>query len=135
MLTIRHLFASINKTQQKKRVQQYTELLVLLVVDIGNTNICFGVFNDDVLEKVLKVSTDLSLTVEQYQDIVCGLFNNYKINHCIIASVVKNLDETLKKACDNVFDINSLIFDNNLFLFDSLIIHAYSIHILFRFFI
>lgn len=87
---------------------------MLLVVDVGNTNICLGVFNNDVLVETFNYDSDTKLTVSEHSVFFREIGLKHKIKACIIGSVVEELNQKLKAACDDVLGINSLIFDNNL---------------------
>lgn len=76
---------------------------MLLTVDIGNTNITFGIFLKEELILTARLDTNPSKTVDQYAvDIknVLSLHNQdaKAIKNCIIASVVPTVGEAVKKA-------------------------------------
>lgn len=76
---------------------------MLLAVDIGNTNIVLGVFENDSLIKTFRLKTDINADyIEQLE-----LLKSYNIQECVIVSVVTELNDILKSVCDNVFGINS----------------------------
>ena len=80
-----------------------------LVVDIGNTSITFAVFDNENIVKKFRIPSRISESVENYKK---ELKNNieYKIDECVIISVVEGLELIIKNACDNLFGINSKIF-------------------------
>ena len=87
---------------------------MLLAVDIGNTNITMGVFDNEKLIKTLRHQTNVSFSEEQYEIAFNKLLTGYKITECIIGSVVKDLDTKIKKVIDKIFDINSITLSQNI---------------------
>lgn len=87
---------------------------MLLVADIGNTNITLGVFNSDTLIETFRLSSDKDLSQEEYEILLKTILNNYDIHHCIIASVVNELTSLLKKSIDKLFGINSLLLNSEM---------------------
>lgn len=82
---------------------------MLLTSDIGNTSITLGLFEDDALVEEFRLASDKDLPLDEYEVLLKSLFKDFKIEDCIIASVVEELTSKFKKACDNVFGINSLV--------------------------
>ena len=81
---------------------------MVLVVDIGNSNIKLAIFQDDNLIERWKIVTSLEQNVEDYKNIFKHLLNSYKINDVVICSVVPQVTETVKKSLEN-FSNNILI--------------------------
>lgn len=87
---------------------------MLLTVDIGNTNLLFGVFENDDLICKFRLSTDLHKTEEQY---ACEIDNISKlksvkpknINGAIISSVVPELTSRISGALHLLFKIAPII--------------------------
>ena len=88
--------------------------MILLTIDIGNTNITLGVFEDESILETFRLPSDKELPQEEYEILLHTLFKKYKITACIIASVVDELTRTLKHAADNVFHLNSIVLTNKL---------------------
>jgi type III pantothenate kinase len=61
---------------------------MLLVIDIGNTNIVFGVYRDDVLLNHWRASTDLERTADEYAIVLNSLLYFEKLRLTDIESVV-----------------------------------------------
>lgn len=78
---------------------------MLLTVDIGNTSIKLGVFEDNALLEEFRLASDKELSREEYETLLKTLFKPYKIDGCIIASVVEELNEKFKKAVKNTFKL------------------------------
>ena len=82
---------------------------MLLTSDIGNTSITLGLFEDDALVEEFRLASDKDLSLEEYEVLLKSLFKDFKVDSCIIASVVEELTSKFKKACDSVFGIDSLV--------------------------
>ncbi len=87
---------------------------MLLAVDIGNTNITLGVFENESILETYRLPSDKELPQEEYEILLHTLFKKYDIKSCIIASVVDELNKIFKKAVDNVFHLDSILFTNKL---------------------
>lgn len=69
---------------------------MLLVVDIGNTNITLGIFNDDELIATFRLTTTLQRTSDEYSVMIMSFMQTHnlakeEINDIIIASVVPKI--------------------------------------------
>lgn len=82
---------------------------MLLTVDIGNTNITLGLFDGDALIEEFRLASDKDLSQEEYEVLLKTLFKSYKIEGCIISSVVEELNKKFKTATDNVFKLKSIM--------------------------
>ena len=87
---------------------------MLLAVDIGNTNITLGVFENESILETFRLASDRELPEEEYEILLHTLFKKYDIDGCIIASVVDELNKTFKTAVDNVFHIDSMLLSDKL---------------------
>ncbi|MBP3923881.1 type III pantothenate kinase [bacterium] len=85
---------------------------MLLAADIGNTNITLGLFDEDALIEEFRLASDKDLSGEEYEVLLKSLFKDFKIDGCIIASVVDELNKKFKSAVDNVFKINSILLNS-----------------------
>ena len=81
---------------------------MLLTADIGNTNITLGIFDKDKYINEFRLASDRDLSGEEYEILLKSLFKDYKIEGCVIASVVEELNVKFKRAVDNVFNIKSV---------------------------
>ncbi len=73
---------------------------MLLVVDVGNTNITFGVFEEDKIVYNFRLTTKTPHTSDEYGIMITGIMNakfhgTDKIDDIIIASVVPNIMHSL----------------------------------------
>lgn len=87
---------------------------MLLTVDIGNTSIKLGVFDDNALLDEFRLASDKDLSQDEYEVLLKTLFKPYKITGCIIGSVVEELNEKFKRAVENVFNIKALFLTNDI---------------------
>lgn len=81
---------------------------MLLTADIGNTSITLGLFEDDALVEEFRLASDKDLPLEEYEVLLKSLFKDFKIDGCIISSVVEELNEKFKTAVKNVFKFEPL---------------------------
>lgn len=87
---------------------------MLLVVDVGNTNTNFGVYNEDKLLVKFRLMTKSPRTSDEWG---MSIINLMKINNiakedvhgCIISSVVPNVMHSLKGALERYVKVNPLI--------------------------
>lgn len=84
---------------------------MLLIVDIGNTNINFAVSDNQNITNIFRLETDITLSKDDYKSKL-GKLSEYDISGCIIASVVVELSEIIKESIDDILGINSIIFDS-----------------------
>ncbi len=86
---------------------------MLIAIDIGNTNITLGVFNNNELVHVWRLSTVLSRTEDEYGVFLKNLLreNNLEkeVKNAVISSVVVQLTERIEKALKKYLNIDSLI--------------------------
>lgn len=77
---------------------------MLLVIDVGNSNIVVGIYRDDTLLRDWRVSSDRSRTSDEYAILIHDLFrlegiHFSDISGIIISSVVPVLTGVLEKLC------------------------------------
>lgn len=77
---------------------------MLLVIDIGNTNITLGIFDGDNKVFTARLATDISKTGDQYAVELVNILNLNgvkveDIDGCIVSSVVPVLIRAFKKTC------------------------------------
>ncbi|MBO7519388.1 MAG: type III pantothenate kinase, partial [Clostridia bacterium] len=82
----------------------------LLAIDIGNTNITLGVYDEQVLMFTGRLATDNKTTADQYAIDIKNLLSLHNCEHrdvedCIIASVVPTVGTAIKKAVSFLCDI------------------------------
>lgn len=87
---------------------------MLLVVDVGNTNIVLGVFREKELIHHWRISTDRQRTADEYGVLIHNLFQNMgldpkNVNAVIISSVVPPLTVPLQRMCARYFGGDPLV--------------------------
>ncbi len=87
---------------------------MLLTADIGNTNITLGLFENAEYKKEFRLASDRDLEQSEYENLLRTIFKDYKIDGCVIGSVVEELDEKFTNAIKNVFMLNPIIVSNKI---------------------
>ena len=87
---------------------------MLLTTDIGNTSITLGLFDDAALVEEFRLASDKDLSLEEYEVLLKSLFKDFKIDGCIIASVVEELTNKFKNAVDNVFKLDAMVLSSKI---------------------
>lgn len=87
---------------------------MLLAVDVGNTNITLGVFDESVLIGNFRLNTRIARTSDEYGDTIRNILHHNGIDHnkvrdCIIASVVPAVMHSLTSGIIKYFDAKPLI--------------------------
>lgn len=87
---------------------------MLLVIDVGNTNMVLGVYKDTELLDHWRISTDRQRTTDEYGVLIRELFylNDLRaddINTIIISSVVPPVVPTLERMCQRYFGLSPLL--------------------------
>lgn len=87
---------------------------MILTIDIGNTNIVFGGFENDKLTFTARISTDATKTEDEYAaqlltTLMIHGVSKEKINGAIISSVVPPLNAVMKKAVKNIYGVSAKI--------------------------
>ena len=87
---------------------------MLLVIDVGITNIVLGIFDGKTLVDHWRISTDRLRTTDEYGVLIRNLFylnnaNAEEIDAIIISSVVPPVMPTLERMCQRYFGIAPLI--------------------------
>ncbi len=87
---------------------------MLLAIDIGNTNIKYGIFDGDKLTASFRVSSRLSRTADEYGSVLVNLLSDSgvrksDIDGIIISSVIPPLNYTICHMCEYFFGISPLM--------------------------
>jgi type III pantothenate kinase len=87
---------------------------VILVIDVGNTNIVLGIYQDRELLHHWRLSTNRSATVDEYGIMIHNLFHmgnidTHAIDGIIISSVVPPIVATLEHLCETYLGKTPLI--------------------------
>lgn len=89
---------------------------MLLVVDVGNTNITLGVFEEQNLIATFRVTTKMQRTSDEYGICICDLLEHKglkvsDIDDIIVASVVPNVMHSLFSGMIKYFNITPIIIE------------------------
>lgn len=71
---------------------------MLLLVDIGNTNIVLGFANESKILDTYRLKTSLNRTADEYYVLIKPILEQYEIEDSIISSVVPVITSAFKKA-------------------------------------
>lgn len=87
---------------------------MLLVLDVGNTNIVAGIYDEEKLVMHWRVSSDRNKTADEYGILIGNLFAHSridmrKIRDIAVSTVVPPLTVPLVRMCQRYFDIKPLI--------------------------
>jgi type III pantothenate kinase len=87
---------------------------MLLVIDLGNTNLTFGVYVDDTLKHTFRAETQLSRTADEYAVLLrqlCILHGipEQGVTGAILASVVPQLSEVVLEAAQKAFGLRPML--------------------------
>ena len=87
---------------------------MLLAIDVGNTNIKYGVFDNDKLIASFRVSSRLSRTADEYGSVLVNLLatsglSKNDIDGVIISSVIPSLNYTICHMCEFFFGISPVM--------------------------
>ncbi len=86
---------------------------MLLVVDIGNTNIVFGFFDNEELRFQCRLKTDTARTVDEYAAIFGSIVRQQfqtlpSLKGSIISSVVPQVTQRIESIITSTFDVQAL---------------------------
>ena len=87
---------------------------MLLTIDVGNTNITMGVFQDEFLQGMFRMTTKQSRTSDEYGFTICGILEHRgidpkEIDAVIIASVVPDIMHSLTSGIIKYLDTTPAI--------------------------
>lgn len=87
---------------------------MLLTIDVGNTNITMGVFLDEFLQGMFRMTTKQSRTSDEYGFTICGILEHRgidpkNIDAVIIASVVPDIMHSLTSGIIKYLDATPVI--------------------------
>jgi type III pantothenate kinase len=86
----------------------------LLVVDIGNSQTVFGVYQNRVLASHFRLSSDKKRSADEWAMLLVGIlseasFAPENIKHTVIGSVVPSLTSVLRQVCEHKFQHTPLV--------------------------
>lgn len=87
---------------------------MLLAIDIGNTNIKYGIYDVEELVASFRVSSRLSRTADEYGSVLINLLaskglKTSDVNGVIMSSVIPSLNYTICHMCEYFFGISPLM--------------------------
>lgn len=87
---------------------------MILVLDVGNTNIVLGVYHKKELVDFWRISTDKNKTSDEYSMLIYQFFqynniNTRDIKDVVISSVVPNIMYSLERSIVKLFNIEPLV--------------------------
>ncbi|MEI6702724.1 MAG: type III pantothenate kinase [Deltaproteobacteria bacterium] len=87
---------------------------MLLVIDVGNSNIVFGVYDQEKLIRTWRLSSDRSRTSDEYAVLLHSLFGLAglefsSVNAAIISSVVPPLTGVMEAISHDFFNLNPFV--------------------------
>lgn len=87
---------------------------MILAIDVGNTNIKYGVYDKDALVASFRVSSRLSRTADEYGSVLVNLLSDKgiekgEIKGIIVSSVIPHLNYTICHMCEYFFGIAPLM--------------------------
>ena len=87
---------------------------MILTVDIGNSNINFGIFSGDEIKYVARIATNTSKTEFEYAMAIEGALSIYQIEKsdiegAIISSVVPPLNNVMRLAIDLLYGVKAIL--------------------------
>jgi type III pantothenate kinase len=87
---------------------------MLLVLDVGNTNVVLGVYQGKKLIKHWRLSTQRNQTVDEYAIAICNLFMHsgldyHEVKAIVISSVVPPIMPTIEEMARQYFQIEPLV--------------------------
>ena len=88
--------------------------MLLLVMDVGNTNIKIGVFSGDELITSWRIQSVIGKTADEYGLIITSLFEKDKlalsdVEGIIMSSVIPSLNYTLEHMCEYYFKMKPIV--------------------------
>ena len=87
---------------------------MILTVDIGNTNITLGGFDDDKLAFVARLSTNTAITADEYAAKIHSTLAIYRVSQdaidgAIVSSVVPPLNAVIRRALAILYGIDAIM--------------------------
>ena len=103
----------------KYKIKYFLEIILLLAIDVGNTNISFGVYNKKKYVVTFRINTHPVRTADEYYALLSALFNSRNINinlidGVILCSVVPVTHEALIRLSKKHFKFDPIILSSKL---------------------
>jgi type III pantothenate kinase len=93
---------------------------MILMIDIGNTNIVFGVSTENEWIKIWRIQTDRYKTADEYEVIFRMLFasssvNSYEISRTVLSSVVPSLIIPFREMLSDLLECSVLLIEPSIY--------------------
>ncbi len=103
-----------NHVMIRSKLELKVGMEMLFTIDVGNTNIVIGVFNDDVLVQHWRMQTDRHKTADEYGMTIRDLLEHAGLHFdsfeaILISSVVPPIMPTLESLCVRYFHMKPLV--------------------------
>ena len=100
--------------QDRKKTEELEAFYMILTIDIGNSNINFGVFEGQDIRFVARIATDRAKTEFEYASAISNALSlsgimKEEIGGAIISSVVPPLNNVMKSAVRLIYDIEAIL--------------------------
>ena len=82
---------------------------MILTIDIGNTSITCGLYDDENLVKSFRMPSDVSLTVQDYGQLLSDNIGSSSLEGAIIGSVVEELNNRIQHAVLSLYGVMAVI--------------------------
>ena len=87
---------------------------MLLALDVGNTNVTLGVFENDSLRATWRFATDIEKQADEYGVLMLTLLQHQglaatDVGESVMACVVPDLDPVFEAVCSRYFDVRPLV--------------------------
>ncbi len=82
---------------------------MVLLIDVGNSNIVFAFSDLEKINKSFRFKTMLDKTSDEYYILTKSMLDSFKFDNVIISSVVPVVTSALKKLFKSYYDIDSII--------------------------
>ena len=87
---------------------------MFLAVDAGNTKVTFGFFDGDKIKHVESVTCPANTKCSDIEVMLKERFSNFRVDDCMISSVVDELTENLKNVISEFFSVTPLVLSQKL---------------------
>ena len=81
---------------------------LLLAIDIGNTDITFGLFDGEELKKTFRIKSDAEFFLDNYREVFVENLRSFNVKNAILSSVNENMNDKIILALKS-FDIFPMI--------------------------
>lgn len=82
---------------------------MILTIDIGNTSITCGIFDNENLVKSFRMPSDTSMTVQDYGQLLSDEIGSHTLDGAIIGSVVEELNNRIQYAILALYGVMAVI--------------------------